>query len=390
MKYPRAKPYFSEVDRKEIVSKIDGILESGHIAQGKYVAEFEDKFSEEVGSKYGIATNSCTSALEVSIRALGVKNKTILVPTNTFVASVNSIILSGNTPLIVDINEETLCMSLDSISENMSNDVGAILWVHMAGLVTTDVLVAREICKKLNIHLIEDAAHAHGASVYDSHYDRIFKAGNIGDVGCFSFYPSKVLATGEGGMITTNNDEVADRCRIMRYHGVTRAEGDLEGVDYGVTAHYPSQNFRMTETSAIIGISQLSNLQKFTRKRNHIADSYSFGLKDVDGISILPSSDFSYSSYWNYYFILDKSIDRDKLSNYLHKNGIENANAYYPACHQHEIYKDYVLSDYPIANDILKRHLSLPMYYELEDDGIDVIIDFVKKGVKKFNKKNWI
>ena len=390
MKYPRAKPYFSEVDRKEIVSKIDGILESGHIAQGKYVAEFEDKFSEEVGSKYGIATNSCTSALEVSIRALGVKNKTILVPTNTFVASVNSIILSGNTPLIVDINEETLCMSLDSISENMSNDVGAILWVHMAGLVTTDVLVAREICKKLNIHLIEDAAHAHGASVYDSHYDRIFKAGNIGDVGCFSFYPSKVLATGEGGMITTNSDEVADRCRIMRYHGVTRAEGDLEGVDYGVTAHYPSQNFRMTETSAIIGISQLSNLQKFTRKRNHIADSYSFGLKDVDGISILPSSDFSYSSYWNYYFILDKSIDRDKLSNYLHKNGIENANAYYPACHQHEIYKDYVLSDYPIANDILKRHLSLPMYYELEDDGIDVIIDFVKKGVKKFNKKNWI
>tara|TARA_B100001564_G_scaffold235510_1_gene199049 strand:+ start:406 stop:1578 length:1173 start_codon:yes stop_codon:yes gene_type:complete len=390
MKYPRAKPYFSEVDRKEIVSKIDDILESGHIAQGKYVAEFEDKFSEEVGSKYGIATNSCTSALEVSIRALGVKNKTILVPTNTFVASVNSIILSGNTPLIVDINEETLCMSLDSISENMSNDVGAILWVHMAGLVTTDVLVAREICKKLNIHLIEDAAHAHGASVYDSHYDRIFKAGNIGDVGCFSFYPSKVLATGEGGMITTNSDEVADRCRIMRYHGVTRAEGDLEGVDYGVTAHYPSQNFRMTETSAIIGISQLSNLQKFTRKRNYIADSYSFGLKDVDGISILPSSDFSYSSYWNYYFILDKSIDRDKLSNYLHKNGIENANAYYPACHQHEIYKDYVLSDYPIANDILKRHLSLPMYYELEDDGIDVIIDFVKKGVKKFNKKNWI
>ena len=294
MKYPRAKPYFSETDRKEITSKIDDILESGQIAQGKYVAEFEDKFSKEVGSKHGIATNSCTSALEVSIRALGIKNKTILVPTNTFVASVNSIILSGNTPLIVDIDEETLCMSLDSISENMSNDVGAILWVHMAGLVTTDALVAREMCEKLDIYLIEDAAHAHGASVFDSNFCTVFKAGNIGDVGCFSFYPSKVLATGEGGMITTNNDEVADRCRIMRYHGVTRAEGDLEGVDYGVTAHYPSQNFRMTETSAIIGISQLSNLQKFIQKRNHIADSYSFGLKDVDGISILPSSDFSY------------------------------------------------------------------------------------------------
>ena len=190
MKYPRAKPYFSETDRKEITSKIDDILESGQIAQGKYVAEFEDKFSKEVGSKHGIATNSCTSALEVSIRALGIKNKTILVPTNTFVASVNSIILSGNKPLILDIDKTTLCMSLDSITENMSDDVGAILWVHMAGLVTTDVLVAREICRKLNIYLIEDAAHAHGASIFDAHYGKIYRAGNIGDVGCFSFYPS--------------------------------------------------------------------------------------------------------------------------------------------------------------------------------------------------------
>jgi dTDP-4-amino-4,6-dideoxygalactose transaminase len=383
MKYPRAKPYFSETDRKEITSKIDGILESGQIAQGKYVSEFEDKFSKEVGSTHGIATNSCTSALEVSIRALGIINKTILVPTNTFVASVNSIILSGNKPLILDINKTTLCMSLDSITENMSPDVGAILWVHMAGLVTNDVLIAREICKKLNIYLIEDAAHAHGASIHDVHCGKTFKAGNIGDVGCFSFYPSKVLATGEGGMITTSDDIVADRCRIMRYHGVTRAEGPLEGVDYGVSAHYPSQNFRMTETSAIIGISQLSNLRAFVMKRNWIASTYNLNLRGVDGVILLPMHDGSYSSYWNYYFILKKNIDRDKLSNYLHKNGIENANAYYPACHQHEIYKDYVLDDYPIANDILKRHLSLPMYYELEEDGIKEITDCVKEGVEK-------
>ena len=245
MKYPRAKPYFSETDRKEITSKIDGILESGQIAQGKYVAEFEDKFSKEVGSKHGIATNSCTSALEVSIRALGIKNKTILVPTNTFVASVNSIILSGNKPLILDIDKTTLCMSLDSVQQNMTPDVGAILWVHMAGLVTKDVLVVREMCKLLGIFLIEDAAHAHGACVWDDNLEKDVKAGNIGDVGCFSFYPSKVLATGEGGMITTSYDEVADKCRIIRYHGVTRAKGPLDGVDYGVSAHYPAQNFRI-------------------------------------------------------------------------------------------------------------------------------------------------
>jgi perosamine synthetase len=383
MKYPRAKPFFSEFDRKEITSKIDGILKSGHIAQGKYVAEFEDKFSKEVGSKYGIATNSCTSALEVSIRSLGIKNKTILVPTNTFVASVNSIILSGNKPLILDIDKDTLCMSLDSVKNNLTDDVGAILWVHMAGLVTLDVITVRDICRDRGIYLIEDAAHAHGASIYDPYKNITLKAGNIGDVGCFSFYPSKVLAIGEGGMITTNNDEVKDKCRIIRYHGVTRAKGPLNGVDYGVSAHYPAQNFRMTETSAIIGISQLSNLKKFLLKRNWIATSYNLLLKEIDGVTLLPDSDLSYSSYWNYYFVLNREIDRDKLSNYLHENGIENANAYYPACHQHEIYKDYVLNDYPVADDILKRHLSLPMYYELGENGIDEIVNFVRMGIRK-------
>lgn len=381
MKYPRAKPYFNEVDRKEITSRIDEILKSGHIAQGKYVAEFENKFAEKIGSKYGIATNSCTSALEVSIRALGIKNKTILVPTNTFVASINSIILSGNKPLIVDIDKSTLCMSVDSIQKNLTSDVEAIMWVHMAGLISPDIIQIKEMCKDKGIYLIEDAAHAHGAYYYDENTDETFRAGNIGDVGCFSFYPSKVMATGEGGMITTNNNNLNDQAKIMRYHGVTRATGQLEGVDYGVNAHYPSQNFRMTETSAIIGLSQLSHLDEFVEKRNWIANKYTEKLKMVDGINLLPSNKFSVSSYWNYYFILDIDIDRNKLSHYLHKNGVENANAYYPACHHHSIYEDWVLEDYPIANDILKRHLSLPMYYELTQEDINEITDIVISGV---------
>ena len=129
----------------------------------------------------------------------------------------------------------------------------------MAGLVTKDVLVVREMCKLLGIFLIEDAAHAHGACVWDDNLEKDVKAGNIGDVGCFSFYPSKVLATGEGGMITTSYDEVADKCRIIRYHGVTRAKGPLDGVDYGVSAHYPAQNFRNRKTLAQVS----SNLINF-------------------------------------------------------------------------------------------------------------------------------
>ena len=381
MKIPRAKPYFSKEDRNDITSKINGILESGQLAQGKYVAEFEEKFAEKIGSKYAIATNSCTSALEVSIRALGIKDKTILVPTNTFVASVNSIILSGNKPLIVDIDEDTLCMTTQSVIENLTDEVGAVMWVHMAGLISSDIIAVRDICKEKGIFLIEDAAHAHGAHYYNQYKDETLRAGNIGDVGCFSFYPTKVMATGEGGMITTNHSALNKRAQIMRYHGVTRPEGELEGVDYGVKAHYPSQNFRMTETSAIIGLSQLSHLDDFVKQRNWIANKYNEGLEGIDGINFLPRDEFSTSSYWNYYLILDSHIDRDKLSHYLHKNGIENANAYYPACHHHKIYKDYVLEEYPVADNILKRHLSLPMYYELTQQDINTIVDVVIEGV---------
>ena len=377
IKYQRAKPYFSGDDRKDILSKIDNILTTGYISQGKYVSEFEQKFAEKVGVSHAIATSSCTSALEISMRALGLKNKKILVTTNTFVASVNSIILSGNIPLIVDIDEETLCMSKESILDNLDDDVGAIMWVHMAGLISPQFSEIKSICDEKGIFIIEDAAHAHGASV-----DGVM-AGNLGEVGCFSFYPSKVLATGEGGMITTNNKELADKVRILRYHGVIRNEGDLIGVDYGVKAIEPSQNFRMTETSAIIGLSQLYHLDEFVEKRNEIANWYGENLKDVEEIILLSKPDNVVHSYWNYYFILN-GVNRDELANKLYLNGIENANAYNPPCHKQKIYKNYLQNkSYNISEDIMKRHLSLPMYYELNKSDVKYITDKLIESIEE-------
>jgi perosamine synthetase len=374
--YPRAKPYFSEDDRKNILLKIDEILTTGQISQGKYVSEFEQRFAEKIGVKYAVATNSCTSALEISMRSLRLKNKKIIVTTNTFLASVNSIILSGNIPLIVDIDEKTLCMSKKSILDNLDDDVGAIMWVHMAGLISPDFYEIKSICDEKDIFIIEDAAHAHGASI-----DNVM-AGNLGEVGCFSFYPSKVLVTGEGGMITTDNKELVDRARILRYHGVVRNKGKLIGVDYGVKAINPSQNFRMTETSAIIGLAQLSHLDEFVKKRNEIAKLYAENLKDVDGITLIKKPDNVVHSYWNYYFILDSNIDRDKLANKLYLSGIENANAYDPNCHKQEIYKNYLQNKpYDVSDDIMKRHLSLPMYYELTERDINNITDMLIESI---------
>ena len=138
IKYNRAKPKFSKSDIENIMPKVESILNSGMLLQGKYVSEFEFEFAKKVGSKYAIATNSCTSALEIAIKSLNIKDKKILVPTQTFVATGNSVVLSGNTPVFTDIDEETLCMSFDSIKQNVDDETAAIIIVHMGGLITPD------------------------------------------------------------------------------------------------------------------------------------------------------------------------------------------------------------------------------------------------------------
>ena len=211
--YPRSKPYFSKKDIDGILKEIEITLLSGNLVQGKKVKEFEDKFAKMVGTKFAIATNSCTSALEITIKSLGLKNKKILVPTETFMATANSVILSGNTPVFTDINSSTLYMSYNTIIDRITPDVAAIIIVHMGGLITPEIEKIRNYCVKNKIYLIEDAAHAHG-SKYNGKI-KTESAGSIGDAGCFSFYPSKVLATGEGGMITTNDYVLKEHAKIM-------------------------------------------------------------------------------------------------------------------------------------------------------------------------------
>ena len=372
IKYPRAKPFFSKQDRKTILAQAEEILTSGMLTQGKYVQNFEAKFAAKVGCQYAVATNSCTSALEIAIRSLGIQEKTILVPSQTFVASVNSIIMSGNTPMILDIDQNTMCLSAGQVIDKLNDDVGAVLWVHMAGMVSPDILRIKSECESRGIFIIEDAAHAHGASS-----DGI-SAGNLGHVGCFSFYPTKVMATGEGGMITTNDKHVFDIASILRSHGAVRNPESIAGLDYGVEAKYASQNFRMTEMSAIMGLTQLEHLDHFVNRRNHIADLYSQQLKQHDEITLFPKLNNTVHSYWNFYFMLN-GIDREQFAkSLLYNYGIQTANAYDPPCHEQTLYKDFIISEgYPIANNVLKRHISLPMYFELTDDDIRYITNSV-------------
>ena len=373
VKYPRAKPYFSSKMKSNILKDISGILDSGMLTQGTHVAEFESKFKNKIGTEYAVATSSCTSALEIAIRSLELKNTNILVTTNTWMSCANVILLTDNKPIFVDIDANTLNMSTKDLISKLDN-VGAILWVHMAGLISPDFFKVKDICDKKGIFIIEDCAHAHGATING------MKAGSLGDVGCFSFYPTKIIATGEGGMITTNNPDIAAKADIYRNHGTTRNPQKIIGLDYGVTCHYASQNYRMTEIAGILGKYQLEQLHSFVKSRNHIADLYRKYLKDVPGINLLPKYDGH--SYWNFFILLEKNINRDEFAKILlYEYGIQTANAYTPTIHQQELFKPYLNGiELPVADDILNRHISLPMYVTLTEQDIHYITDCIKNA----------
>lgn len=374
IKYPRAKPYFSAEDKENILNDISGILDSGMLTQGAYVAEFENKFADAVKVKHAVATSSCTSALEIAIRALNITGKKILVTTNTWMSCANVIMLTNNTPVLVDINADTLCMDTDDLLKKLDG-ASAIIWVHMAGLISPDFFKVKEICDQKGIAIIEDCAHAHGATIDGK------KAGSLGDVGCFSFYPTKILATGEGGMVTTNNDDIAEKAKIYRSHGTSRNPQIVKGLDYGVTCHYPSQNFRMTEIAGILGLHQLKRLDQFVKARTWIADEYRKQLADVPGINLLPR--YEGHSYWNFYVLLDKEIDRQEFARILlHEYGIQTANAYDPPIHKQEIFEQYA-DELVVANDVLSRHISLPMYITLNADDIKVIAMCIKDAANR-------
>ena len=377
-KLHRVKPYIPQEDKETILSKWKNILDTGMFIQGKNVEKLETMVAKYCGVKHAIATSSGGTALEVALMATKIKNKKFIVCTQTFVASISAIVRSGNIPVIVDMDEKSQGLSADIISKHIDADTAGVMLVHMAGHITSDYKEIQKLCKQNNLLLVEDAAHAMGASIEGN------KAGAISDIGCFSFFPTKIVTTGEGGIITTNDDKIAEQARIVRNHGCVRAEAEIPGLDYGVTCTYVSNNFRMQELSAVLGITQMQRVDEFIDKRNLLANRYFNNLKSLKLLTC-PNEYLSKSqthSWWQYIIIVNKNINRTKLAESLLKEGIPTANAYWPACHEQPAIKEYSIDSYPVADDILNRHLALPMYVEMTLEQVDFVCNSIKKILK--------
>jgi perosamine synthetase len=379
VKYFRAKPYIPDSDKDWILEKHKDILDTRGLIQGKYVSQFEEEVRKYVGTKHAIAVSSCGVGLEITLRASGIIGKKFIVPTQTYPASVSCIIRSGNIPVIVDVDERTQCLSLDIIKKNMDSDVAGVVHVHMAGLITPEMDDIKVYCKDNGLFLLTDDAHSFGAQFYNVYKDNVMSAGDIGNAGVFSFYPSKIITTAEGGMITTNDDDLADKLRILRNHGVVGNEVLVDGLDYGVRCEIPSSNYRMTEFNAVLGLSQIKHIDEWIKRRNEISDLYRKKLEDVEWLELPLYDETIKQTWWQYIVKLDSTIDRTEFLKRLLDKGVQTGNAYWPACNQQEVFKSYV-SEFgcPVADEFLERHFSLPMYIELSDENVEEICNIVK------------
>jgi dTDP-4-amino-4,6-dideoxygalactose transaminase len=340
------------------------VLDSGIFVMGKYTKEFEKNFSDHMNVKHAIALSNGTVAIEISLQSLNVTHgDEIIVTSHTAFPTIEAILRMGAKPVFVDIEESTYNLDISKIEKKITKKTKAILPVHLYGH-PCDMGGIKEIAEKHSLKIIEDCAQAHNAEFNGA------KVGSLGDVGCFSFYPSKNMTVcGEGGMITTNNDSTAEMARKLINHG---QEGTYNHVIIG-------NNYRLGEMQCAIGIEQLKKLDYFTKRRRKIAKMYS----DLLGPGIVLPEEKNYAKHaYHLYVIRCNSHKRSSLMNFMKEKNVQCGIHYPRACHQQKaVPKHYCNESLPVTEKIVKEIVSLPIYPLLSDDDVEMIASSMTKGI---------
>ena len=367
-----ADPFFSNDDRKRIHAELDEILDHA-LSMGPNVRAFEEEFAARVGVRHAIAMNACTSTLEASLLAHDVTGREVIIPAETFIATGMAVQLTGGIPVFAEISSETLCLDLEDVKRRVTDRTAGIILVHMAGLMSEDIAEFRDFCDDNGLFLIEDAAHAPGAQVNGK------EAGAYGHAGCFSGFPTKVITAGEGGMLTTDDDDLAAFARSFQHRG-RDLTASVE--QYAM----PGRNVRMTEMSALLGRVQFGHLDEYLSRRREIARIYKRELAGVKGIRMVRPKNDESSSFWKVPLLLDQGLDRGRITKQLANVGVSVDWAYQPALHLQPVFRDlygYQLGDLPVSEDILGRHLCLPCHPRLLDDDICYVSEQLRRVIEE-------
>lgn len=371
MNIPIAKPF---LDREEEGAVIE-VIRSGWVSQGPKVKEFEERFSEYVGAKYAVATTSCTTALHAALAVSGIgQGDEVIVPSLSFIATVNSVVHAGATPVFADIDPETCNITTGTIEKVITNKTRAVMPVHQMGLpVDLDQIV--NLCKKLGLLLIEDAACAIGSEYKGK------KIGGHGNTACFSFHPRKVITTGEGGMITTDDPDIDARLRRFRHHGMSVSDIERHMANRVIIETYPEigYNYRMTDIQAAMGIVQLRKLPFIIERRRQIAEFYNKELSKIPCIKVPKVPDYAYHNYQSYWIgLLDSApVSRDVLMQKLIEKGISTRRGIM-AIHIEECYSRYKVF-LPETERITKNTVLLPIYPSMTVEEKEYVVQCMKE-----------
>jgi dTDP-4-amino-4,6-dideoxygalactose transaminase len=367
---------FTDEEITSVQSAVGEVLKSGQLAMGKYVAEFERIFSEFVETKYAVGVNSGTSALEICLRAIDVRGSAVIVPTNTFMATATSVIHAGGKVIFSDVLKRDLCMDPEDLNEKIQKNTKAVILVHIGGIISAQLKAIQEICEDRKLFLIEDAAHAHGSKTGGK------KAGALGIAGAFSFYPTKVMTCGEGGMITTDDKKIYNKALTLRDHGKP---------DHRFNKHTEfGYNWRLSEIHAIIGLEQMNKIDWILEERRRVAKMYDEKLRDAEGIELIKMPPNVKSSYYKYIVYLEEGINRNYVKNKMKDEyGVElTGEVYADTCHSQPVFKKYpemMLNrkndKFPRAEYVCNRHICLPLYPGLTEEEVNYVVESLKSVV---------
>jgi len=370
-KYPVSDIDF---DQREFEA-VNKIIASKWLTMGEVTKAFEDEFARSIGVKHAIAVANGTAALHLAIKGLGITNgDEVIVPSLTFVATANAVIYVNAKPIFADIaSSDNWNISPEDIEKKISSRTKAIIVMHYGGY-PCDMDSINSIAKKHNLFVVEDAAHAPGAEYNEK------KCGSLGDVACFSFFSNKNMTTGEGGMITTDDDALSKKIRLMRSHGMTlltldRQKGHAFSYDVIELGH----NYRIDEIRSALGLVQLNKLEENNQKREVLTNRYRKNLAEINWLSS-PFKNQSNKPAYHLFPILCPKVKREDFMKYLRSRGIQTS-IHYPPVHLFSFYRQKFSTkegDLPLTEAIARKEVTLPMSPILTIENIDRIVEEIK------------
>tara|TARA_B100001167_G_scaffold141897_1_gene90596 strand:- start:660 stop:1814 length:1155 start_codon:yes stop_codon:yes gene_type:complete len=360
IKVPFVLPEITAHDKKVILKALKNSL----LTDGPKLQEFETKFAKFSGAKYAVGVSSATAGLHLSLNSLSIgKGDEVIIPDMTFVATANAVLLTGATPVIADVNMDNFCISIDSIKKSITKKTKAILPVHFAGS-PCEMSKILSLAKKYSLKIIEDCAHGIDARIKRKH------VGTFGDVGCFSFYPTKNITTFEGGMVITNSKKIVEYVKSARNHGITRNLRDRfsRGKPWDYDVKYPGYNYRLDEIRSSLGINQLKRINHINSLRKKACEYYNSELRKINGI-VIPKYPTNQENGFHLYIIrIQKQfgLSRDKLFQKFLKSGIRTS-VHYKPLHKFTAYKRMakVYDRLDNSNRIYNEIITLPLFPQI-------------------------